>query len=175
MGRKRFFIAQIGKTVGLRGDLKLHLYTDFPQQFRKGTTLQSSRGLLSVEAYDPRRGLIRFEGYGTPEEARRLTNAEIYSDEEQTRELCPLKEGEYYWFDLIGSEVVESGEVLGTVREIQRMLDVDYLLVETEENLCKKGMPGSFLIPYLPRYVLSVDTGSRKIETRDARDILEAS
>ena len=175
MSKERFFIAQVGKTVGLRGDLKFHLHTDFPQQFKAGVTLESSRGPLTIDAYNPSRGLIRFRGYGSPEKARELTNAKIYSDEAKTRELCPLKEGEHFWFEIIGSRVEERGETLGEVREIQRMLDIDYLLIATSEKLREAGLPDSFLLPYIPRYILSFDSDERILRTRDAREILEAS
>ncbi len=175
MKRERFFIAQVGKTVGLRGDLKFHLHTDFPEQFKTGVTLESSRGPLMIEAYDPRRGLIRFRGYESPEKARELTNAKIYSNEAQTRELCPLKEGEHYWFEIEGSSLYEGEELLGTVREIQRMHDTDYLLIESADSLKREGLPETFLLPYIPRYILSFDPETRRIQARDARDILEAS
>jgi 16S rRNA processing protein RimM len=175
MEREKFLIAQIGKTVGLKGDLKLHLHTDFPQQFTGGVSLESSRGLLTVDRYDSIRNLIRFKGYETPESARMLTNAWIYSDEEQTRKSCPLKKGEHYWFEIIGASVMEHDEVLGKVSEIQRMHDVDYLLIETDGVLFEQGFPATFLLPYIPRYIVKTDTGNRIIETRDARDILEAS
>jgi 16S rRNA processing protein RimM len=172
---ERFFIAQVGRTVGLKGDLKLHLHTDFPQQFHRGVTLQSDRGPLTIAEYNARRGLIRFEGHESPEAAKKLTNARIYSDETQTRELCPLEEGEHYWFEIIGSEVREGEERLGKVREIQRMLDTDYLLVATDERLKEAGLPESFLLPYIPRYILSFDGEEKCLRVRDARDILEAS
>jgi len=175
MKKERFLIAQVGRTVGLGGDLKFHLHTDFPRQFRPGVTLQSSRGPLTVAAYNPKRGLIRFEGYESPEAAKALTNAKIYSDEAQTRELCPLKEGEHYWFEIIGAEVKEGDDILGKVREIQRMLDVDYLLIETDAALREAGLPETFLLPYIPRYILSFDPGTKLLQTRDAREILEAS
>ncbi len=175
MKKERFLIAQVGRTVGLGGDLKFHLHTDFPQQFRPGVTLQSSRGPLTVAAYNPKRGLIRFVGYESPETAKTLTNAKIYSDESRTRELCPLKEGEHYWFEIIGAEVKEGDEVLGKVREIQRMLEVDYLLIATDAPLREAGLPETFLLPYIPRYILSFDPETKVLQTRDAREILEAS
>ena len=175
MKEKRFFIAQVGKPVGLQGDMKFHLHTDFPQQFHPGVTLESSRGPLTIRSYNSKRGLIRFEGYESPEKARELTNAKIYSDEEQTRELCPLAEGEHYWFEIIGSELWDGEELLGRVREIQRMLDTDYLLIETDESLRGEGLPANFLLPYIPRYILSFDAESKRLEVRDAREILEAS
>ncbi|WP_457606111.1 ribosome maturation factor RimM [Nitratifractor sp.] len=175
MANERFFIAQVGRTVGLRGDLKLHLHTDFPQQFRKGVTLSSNCGDLTIADYNPARGTIRFEGYESVEAAKPLTNAKLYSDEEKTRELCPLEEGEHYWFDIIGSEVVEEGRRLGEVREIQRMLDTDYLLVSTDSSLVEQGLTESFLIPYIDRYLQAVDPEAKRIETQDAYAILESS
>jgi len=175
MKKERFLIAQVGRTVGLRGDLKLHLHTDFPQQFRRGVTLRSDRGDLEIEEYNARRGTVRFRGYDSPESARKLTNARIYSDEEQTRELCPLREGEHYWFEIIGAEVYEGEKLLGTVREIQRMLDVDYLLIRTDPSLVEEGMPESFLLPYIPRYILAFDAEQKRLLVRDALDVLEAS
>ena len=37
-------VAQLGRLVGLKGELKLHLHCDFPEQFKKGKTFQTSRG-----------------------------------------------------------------------------------------------------------------------------------
>ena len=175
MKKERFFIAQVGKTVGLQGDLKFHLHTDFPQQFLKGVTLQSDRGPLTILSYNPQRNLIRFEGYESPESARRLTNARIYSDEAQTRELCPLKEGEHYWFEIVGSDVMEAERLLGRVAEIQRMLDTDYLRIATDPALVEAGRPKEFLLPYIPRYILSFDPETKRLAVRDALDILDAS
>lgn len=173
--KERFFIAQVGKSVGLRGDLKLHLHTDFPQQFRAGVTLNSSKGLLTIKSYDKKRGLIHFDGYDNKEIAQELVNAKIYSDEEQTRELCPLKEGEHFWFEIIGSKVVEDGETLGEIKDIQRMLDIDYLFIETSKALQEAQLPSNFLLPYIPRYILEFDSKTKTLYTKDAKDVLEAS
>ncbi len=175
MKKDKFFIAQVGRTVGLRGDLKLHLHTDFPKQFKSGITLNTDRGSLHIKSYDPKRNLIRFEGYESPELAKKLTNTKIYSDENQTRELCPLKEGEYYWFEILGAKIQENKDYLGVVKEIQRMLDIDYLLIETDSSLQDEGLAKSFLLPYIPRYILSFDRDKKVIYVQDARDVLEAS
>lgn len=171
----RFFIAQIGKTVGLRGDLKFHLHTDFPEQFKIGQTYQSDRGPLEIMDINQTRGLIKFRGYETLESAKKLTNAKLFATEEETLKNCELAEGEHFWFDVIDAAVVENGEILGTVTEIQRMLDVDYLLVKTDAALVDAGLPPSFLIPYIPRYIIQTETESKRVVTKDAKEILEAS
>jgi len=171
----QFFIAQIGRTVGLHGDLKLHLHTDFPEQFQPGTTLESDRGRLTILSYNSDRDLIRFEGYSSMESAKRLTNAKLYASEAQTRACCQLAEGEHFWFDIIGASLYEGGERIGRVKEIDRMLETDYLVIETDKALRSEGLAKEFLLPYIPRYILSVDSAAKRIEVQDARDILEAS
>jgi len=174
MPGEKFFIAQIGRTVGLHGDLKLHLHTDFPEQFKKGSTFQSSRGLLTVAAVNIKRGIIRFNGYENIDDAKKLTNVKLYADEAQTKANCTLNAGQHFWFDIIGCEVMENGEKLGRVTDIQRMADVDYLAIDTDEALVKSGMPKQFLLPYIDRYIIDADTQARRIDTKDAKDVLEA-
>ena len=172
---KEFFIAQIGKTVGLWGDLKFHLHTDFPEQFKVGQTYKSDHGNLEILTIDLDRGIIKFRGYETLESAKKLTNTKLYTDIEQTVENCELAEGEHFWFEVIGSSVMQGDELLGIVTEIQRLLDTDYLLVKTDKHLIESGLPSSFMIPYIPRYILSTDESSKQIFTKDSKDILEAS
>ncbi len=171
----RFTVAQIGKTVGLKGELKLHSKTDFPQQFKKGASFETPRGTLTIERYNPNRSIVKFAGYDTIEDAKILTNTILYSNEDKTRNECHLKDGEHFWFDIIGMDIMEGDKILGRVADIQRMLDVDYLLVDTAEEFVSQDLPKSFLIPYIPRYILSVDKNNGKIITKDALDILEAS
>ena len=172
---EKFFIAQVGKTVGLWGDLKFHLHTDFPEQFKIGQTYKSDRGELEILTINLVRQIIKFRGYESLDSAKKLTNAKLYTDKEQTIQDCELAEGEHFWFEIIGSSVKQGDEVLGIVLEIQRLLDVDYLLVETAKHLTDQGLPSSFLIPYIPRYIIEMDQVSGEILTQDSKDILEAS
>lgn len=128
-----------------------------------------------MASIDLKKGIVRFQGYEGLDQAKKLTNAKIYATEEETKTGCNLAEGEHFWFDIIGCKVMQGEEVLGEVTEIQRMLDVDYLSIQTESSLVEKGMPKSFLLPYIPRYVLNADIDNKMIYTQDAKDILEAS
>ena len=175
MNPETFLIAQIGRTVGLHGDLKLNLHTDFPEQFKAGAVFASSRGDLTVETYNSARGLIRFVGYASMESAKQLTNTKLYSTPEKTRAEVELEEGEHFWFEIIGCAVVENGVTLGVVEEIDRLTDADYLAIRTDEKMVENGCPKSFLIPYIPRYIRHVDTEAQTIDVVDAHAILEAS
>jgi len=175
MPSEKFFIAQIGRTVGLWGDLKFHLHTDFPEQFKKGATFQSSRGDLTIADVNMKRGLVRFVGFENIDAAKKLTNVRLYADEAQTKANCTLEEGQHFWFDIIGCEVVEAEEVLGKVEDIQRLADVDYLSIETNKALVDTGLPKHFLLPYIDRYIIDADTDAKIIRVKDGKDVLEAS
>jgi len=169
-------IATLGKSVGLHGDMKLHLKTDFPEQFQKNASFYiTPERKVTIADINLARGTIRLEGSTTPEEAKRYTNAKLYTTIEDTRLTCKLEDGEYFWFDIIGLEVYEEGKHLGRVVELERILDTDYLKIQTDEELVKQKYSKSFLVPYLDNFVLSVDTQEKKIELQGAYDILEAS
>jgi len=175
MSNDNALIAQIGRTIGLWGDLKFHLHTDFPEQFKINNTYKTNRGDLTIADINFTRGIIKFRGYESIDSAKKLTNVKIFSDEILTRESCDLKEGQHFWFDIIGCIVQQGNEILGTVTEVQRMGDTDYLAIKTDIKLLETGLTKSFLIPYIERYIVESDIKSKIVYTKDAKDILEAS
>ncbi|WP_373028647.1 ribosome maturation factor RimM [Sulfurovum sp.] len=175
MSSDNSLIAQIGRTIGLWGDLKFHLHTDFPEQFKVGKTYKSNRGDLTIADINFTRGTIRFTGYESIDSAKKLTNTKLFANEEQTKENCELGEGQHFWFDVIGCVVKQDDKVLGVVDDIQRMADTDYLAVKTDASLIDAGLSKQFLLPYIERYIIKVDTEEKIVYTKDAKDILEAS
>jgi 16S rRNA processing protein RimM len=168
--------AKIGKAVGLRGDLKLHNLGDFPEQFKKGAKFAlDSGGEIEIASYNPTTGLVRFVGVNDRDAAQRLTNKILLTTKSATREACELDEGEFFWFDIVGCEVVEAGHALGVVSEIERIAEQDYLRVRVAEELVHEGLPKSFLIPYIDRFVERVDIEARLIECAHAMELLENS
>jgi len=118
---------------------------------------------------------VKFRGYESIDSAKKLTNTKIYANIEQTKENCDLKEGQHFWFDVIGCSVIQDEEILGIIEEIQRMGDTDYLLMKTDDALVKADLPKTFLIPYIDRYILNVEIEEKIVYVKDAKDILEAS
>ncbi len=169
-------IATLGKSVGLRGDMKLHIKTDFPEQFKKNATFYiTPEKQITIESVNFQRGTVKLQGCNTPEEAKKFTNAKLHTTIERTRKECKLEEGQHFWFDIEGCDVYEDGRLLGEVVEIERILDTDYLKIRTAEELVAQKLPKSFLLPYDDRCIVAVDTVAKKIEATGAYDILEAS
>lgn len=169
-------VATLGRTVGLKGDMKLNLHTDFPEQFVPDATFYLENGSeITLQSYNSERELVRIKGIETPESAKALTNAKLFTTREATRERCGLAEGEFFWFDLLGATVVEEGHLLGTVAEIERIGAQDYLLVRTDARLVSSGLAETFLIPYIDHFIIENDLASKTISVRGGRDLLEAS
>jgi 16S rRNA processing protein RimM len=177
MNGNDIFVAKLGKAVGLQGHLRLFMDTDFPEQFKKGAVFKTNRKLeLKVAEYNSSRELIRFENFDDLETAKKLTNQELYSTFEQTKENCKLKKNEFFWFDLISCSVYENDLLLGKVKEIQRYPLNDYLEIITNEELVNRGLPKVFLIPHIfDKYILNVNINDKKIEVKDSLIILENS
>ena len=177
MNGNEIFVAKLGKAVGLQGHLRLFMDTDFPEQFKKGAVFKTNRKLeLKVAEYNSSRELIRFENFDDLETAKKLTNQELYSTFEQTKENCKLKKNEFFWFDLISCNVYENDLLLGKVKEIQRYPLNDYLEIETSDELVEKDHPKVFLIPHIfDKYVLNVNINDKRIEVKDSLIILENS
>ncbi|MDD2837668.1 MAG: ribosome maturation factor RimM [Sulfuricurvum sp.] len=169
-------VATLGRTVGLKGDMKLNLFTDFPEQFipNASFTLENGKEVI-LTSYNPERELVHIQGIDTPEAAKALTNGKLFTTFEATRERCNLSEGEFFWFDLLGASVIEGETLLGRVQEIERIGVQDYLLVATDEVLVAKGMPATFLIPYIDHFVKTSDAASKVITVEGGLDLLEAS
>lgn len=173
---KLLHIATIGKTVGLRGDMKLHINSDFPEQFKKGASFfLNENQSLTIGDINHERGIVRFDGYASPEDAKKLTNKHLYTTIERTRVECHLKDGEYFWFDIEGCKVVEEGKVLGIVDEVDRIGITNYLCIVTDEELVNKGFSKSFLLPFNKPFTLSTDIQAKIITVSGGMDILEAS
>ena len=173
---KRFTIATIGKSVGLWGEVKLHLHTDFDSQFKAGTTFTTSKNqTLTIERYNHERGLVKFLGISTREDAAKLTNQTLMATEEESRKNCELQKDEYFWFDIIGCQVVEDDLILGEVKDIQRLTANDYLEVKTSNDLVKDGYAKSFLIPYVKKiYIDKVDIENKKIFVKNSLELLKS-
>ena len=170
-----FQVAKLGKAIGLYGELKLHTKTDFPEQFQAGAVFNSKRGELEIEFYNPERDLVKFKGVNSVENAKKLTNVDLFTSEEKTRQDIKLEEGQFFWFDIKNCLVYEGKLLLGKVVEVERLSVTDYLKIETDENLVSKEMPNSFLIPYLDNFVLDVNMETKTIKVQGGFDILEAS
>lgn len=177
MNGNDIYVAKLGKTVGLQGHLRLFIDSDFPEQFKKGAVFTTNKNLqLKISEYNASRELVKFEEYEDVDSAKVLTNQELYSTIEQTKQYCKLAKNEFFWFDLISCSIFENGLKLGIVKDIYRYPLNDYLEITTDNELVSKGLPKTFLIPHIfHKYVIDVNIDKKRINVINSYDILENS
>ncbi|WP_103599963.1 ribosome maturation factor RimM [Campylobacter concisus] len=169
-------VATIGRCVGLRGYLKLHNKSDFPEQYKKGATFfDKNNDQLIIKDYNRGKELVLFENFDDLDLAKTLVNRTIYTTKELTRKNCKLRKNEFFQFDIIGLKVVENGEFLGIVEDIQDNFANSLLYIKTDEKLIISGNPKNFYIPYLEHFIISVNLDNEEILVKGARAILENS
>ena len=97
--------------------------------------------------------IIKLEGVNNPETAQSYTNDLIAIER---KDLFTLKEGDYYWTDLIGSEVKNTNAVkFGTVHSLIETGSNDVLVVKSKDR--------ERLIPYISQVIQSVDLKKKTI------------
>lgn len=164
-------IGQIGAPYGIHGELKVLPLTDFPERFLKtrkvclrcGDELQEK----VVEHASLHKGmvLLKLAGIDTPEEAAGYRGVLLQVRES---ELCPLPEGHYYRYQIIGLDVcTEAGDLLGQVAEILDTGSNDVYLVKTGKS------PEELLIPAIKEVVLKIDLEKRRMTIRPMPGLLE--
>jgi 16S rRNA processing protein RimM len=158
------------KTFGVKGEMKIEPLTDFPERFENlhRVYLVSPAGqeiickVLSVRNAGGAM-YLRFAGYDTPEKARILNGWLLKVPDSET---VPLPDGSYYWFELIGMEVVsESGEKLGDIVDIFQTGSNDVYVL-------KRGRK-EFYIPATKEIIKQVDKKARRMTIHVLKGLLE--
>ncbi len=102
--------------------------------------------------------IIKFDGVDTPEAGKQLSGAEIWVDKGLA---APLKEGEYYAYDITGCDVIFAGERIGMIKSILEGGHKDLL-----EVMCDDGI---HLVPLTEQFIGSIDIDDKTVELKDDR------
>ncbi len=145
-------VARILKPHGIRGDLKVRLFSDNYDAFaERGFAYLKKDSEYQRTAYQAVRidapfVYAHFDGVDTRNDAEALSSATLYLNRE---ELDEPEEGEHYVVDLIGLKVLdESGNELGVLKDVLQHGAADVYVVSGKR---------SFMFPAVKRVILSVD------------------
>ena len=153
-------IGRILKPVGLRGELKIGLLTDFPERFEalQEVSIQTKEGRnqrcrITRMRYGPPFVYLIFEGLSSPEAVAHLQGGIVQVPE---TERVVLPEGTYFQSDFLGMEVfLENKVCLGKIEE----------MIETGSNdvFVVRHLEGEYLIPALQEIILSIDIENKRM------------
>ncbi|MCV6577147.1 MAG: ribosome maturation factor RimM [Cohaesibacter sp.] len=151
-------IAQIGAPNGVRGDVRVKLFSDDPASLTAYGALHNADGCRSFTALSARPQktvfIVRFAEITSRNEAESLNGTKLYIDRDA---LPDLDEEEFYYSDLIGLRTeLEDGSDFGTILAVH-----DFGAGELLEVAPKKGK--SQLLPFTKEVVPSIDLASGKV------------
>lgn len=151
-------VGKLRRPHGVRGEILMDVYTDFPERIRPGVVLyageQHQRLHVRSTRWHKSAMLIAFEEFSNREQVGELRNHIVHVP---AGDRPPLEEGEYYHHQLIGLIVVtESGKPLGAVREILETGANDILIVNTPGS-------GEVLLPVIDEVILDIDLDRAQI------------
>lgn len=153
-------VGKIVNTHGLRGDVKVVAWTDYPEVFEDIETVYIKKkneyeklDITNIK-YQKNNLIVKFAQIKDINEAEKYKNFVLYCERANLGE---LPEGVYYIADLIGSKIVtEDGESIGTVIDVFNTGSNDIYEVKREE---KKNM----LIPVIDNVVRKIDIENKTI------------
>ena len=131
---KRIALAAVAGAHGVKGELRLKLFSDSVDSLAHQTTVYvggAERRLLAVRD-SGKTAVARFEGIGDRSAAEALRGSLVEVDRSA---LPPLEEGEYYHADLIGLPAVDAqGNAVGVIAAVENYGAGDLLEIELADG-----------------------------------------
>ena len=146
-------IGLITSMFGIRGEMKVHPLTDFPERFLQTAKVYVGDELVERRVFGARLHqrivILRLEGVETANDAEALRNKKLYVP---ASELIALPPDHYYLHDLVGLRVVHvDGTPLGVVRDVIQSAGNDLLVIQD----ARTGK--DVLLPTVKEFVKAVD------------------
>lgn len=165
---ERIVVGQLAGAYGIKGWVKLRSFTEPAENILEYRPwfLRTCHGLREVIPDDyktrPQGMVVHFNGVDDRDVAAQLGRALIEIDETH---LAPLPDGEYYWHELQGLDVVSAWEgqryLLGRIKHLMETGANDVIVVEPTSNSVDDR---ERLVPYVPgQFVERVDVDSGSI------------
>ena len=176
-GKTQLRVGRLVKAHGLKGAIKLELYTDDPEgRFTPGATFT-----LQVPESSPWHGkpltvrefrwmnshpVAFFDGVDDRGAAEELIRAILWID--QDTQAAPAEEDAWFDHQLVGLDVVRDGVSIGRVIRVDHMPAQDLLIVRTAAD-ASTGEAREVLVPFVKAIVPEVDiAGGRVVVTPPA-------
>lgn len=156
-------VARLLRPRGIKGELVAESWTSWPERFAqlRAVTLQPSGVAHEVTEvwFHDGRPVFKLKDVDTIDAAEKIAGQLITIP---LADRLPLGEGEVYYGDLIGCQVVDHGQIIGEVSDYHEAPPGPILLEV-----------GPHLIPFAPGLCPNVDLAARRIETDLPEGFLE--
>lgn len=166
-------VGRLTKAHGLKGGLKVELYTDDPERrFRPGASFalqvptespwHGKRLELAELRWYNRQPVGFFVGVSDRTAAESLVKAILWVDQDPAE---PAEPDAWYDHQLIGLDVVRDGARVGRIDRLEHLPAQDLLVVDTGDR--------EVLVPFVRALVPEVDLGARRVVVTPPEGLFE--
>ena len=153
-------IGKIVNTFGIKGELKVDVYTDFAsERFKKDSLIYIGEDYKEfiVKSYKMHKGfmLLLLKDNEDINLVEKYKNQFIYKSKDDIK---PLKKGEYYFSDLKDLDVYVDNVCIGKVISVESGIRNNNLRVLKNDD--KK----EYLVPFIPVFISNVDLDNKRID-----------
>lgn len=152
-------IGIIQKPHGIRGEVKVFPKTDFiTERFKKGNAvileLNGKKTPYTIDTVRMHKGsvLVKFKEVNSLNDVEFFHKGELFIEREAQHE---LPEDEFYFVDLVGCVAYDNDQELGLVTEVIETPAHPVLRIKSRER--------DILVPFVERFIASVDIKAKKI------------
>lgn len=157
---KYYNVGKIVNTHGIRGEVKVVVITDFPEErFKVGNQLfidQQPPLKVKINSVRQHKGfiLLTFDGFTNINQVEQFKGQQLMVSEE---DIHPLDDGQYYYHEIIGLTVItDDGRELGKIKEILSPGANDVWVV-------KRPKQSDLLLPVIDDVVKKVDLDHHQV------------
>lgn len=165
---KRYRVGQMVNTHGLKGEMKIYPYTDYPERFNEIKYIyfeeNNKKFFIEKVKFHKSMPIIKVKGIDIIENAEVFRGKTLYIDEANIRQ---LEEDEYMISDLIGLvAILENDNVIGEVINVLQYSANDIYVIKSETGK-------EYLIPAIKEFVPLIDIENKKIIIRPIEGLLD--
>ncbi|WP_299194374.1 ribosome maturation factor RimM [uncultured Litoreibacter sp.] len=158
MNKDQIVLGVIAGAFGVKGEVRLKSFCAEPEDIANYSPLRTEKGdeyTLKITRQVKNGFAARLSGIRFKDEADKLRGVKLYAD----RSLLPsLPDDEYYYTDLIGLDVVDTGgEKIGKIAAVENHGAGDIL------DIRGAGLNGSLLLAFTQDAVPTVDLASGRV------------
>ncbi|MBM01909.1 MAG: 16S rRNA processing protein RimM [Chloroflexi bacterium] len=144
------------KSFGLKGHLRFHQHSpELRTIFKVSKIYIESKEFVIEEVRDDLNSpIIKLSGMNTKEDSSSLSNKKVHIAK---NDLPDAPTGKFYQSDLINSEVINNGKIIGSLKEIIETGENNVYVISLQDG-------GEILVPNVPEFILKVDIANNIIE-----------
>ena len=155
---ERLTIGEVLKPQGIRGELKIKTFTDFPEDVKAFKTVyidDTPYKILSFRVGTDGAAYIGLRGIPDRNAAELFRGKKLEGEREDAP---PLEEGQYYIVDIIGLTCeTEEGEILGVVKDISNLSSDIYTIEKAGKSILFPAVKGVVKKVDIPNGKLIID------------------